>query len=713
MSRLDAGVSMAKEMEKASIYLTETVDAEAPPAPSSEHGELASTPAALYISSFAVEIQPILREIDAEMNGDGKLDTKEFGEILTQYVGLVKSAKTGDISLASFPPEIKQALKDFDLDGSGSISAQELATGARLYKESQQQVQRLTKIFVAVIFMMLLLLAAIGGLTYGMIEATKDQETAASGLTFVKGTTTPIASASASKTSSLFDAPKRSPEELASVKTLSLSDKAGIITYGWTITGYAKDTSLGSVTFHSARGDKILVTASKATATEACTPEAGKQICVGRKLVEMTQKDSRRLQEISGSGARGGGALYSTVTDEKPEGEGTRCDDGSMASGDYTCPVTCPSGHPEDCQMLMEGGAQTKKCECPSECPDEQESCYTASDGGVACDSVTHPFRESTPCQPMCSNWRDSKTGECMAYCDVPMTYEVMENNKEKDCPKRCPQHLEGDGNAWKTEWAWPDAQTPPEQLVERMCPKLCSDKTKTWGPDFHCQSLGPAPVVLGTAGHFVILAKAGITNVPQSSITGDVGVSPIAASAVTGFALVADSSNQFATEVQIVGKVYAADYAPPTPSMMTTAISDMETAYTDASSRVNPDFNEKNAGLLGGLTLEPGLYKWTTEVNIADDVTIRGSHNDTWIFQTTGSFYIAGAKRVILAGGAQAKNIVWVSAEEMTVGAGAHMEGIVIVKTAAKFLTGASFNGRVLSQTAVTLQKNAITQPV
>jgi hypothetical protein len=223
----------------------------------------------------------------------------------------------------------------------------------------------------------------------------------------------------------------------------------------------------------------------------------------------------------------------------------------------------------------------------------------------------------------------------------------------------------------------------------------------------------GPAPVNLGTAGNFVILAKAGITNVPTSTITGDIGVSPIAAASMTGFSLTADSSNQFATSAQINGKVLAANYASPTPSKMTTAISNMEAAYTDASSRANPDFNEKAGGLLGGLTLEPGLYKWTSSVAISDHVTIRGSHNDTWIFQITKSFNLAGAKNIILEGGAQAKNIVWVIAETMEVGAGAHMEGIVIVKTAAKFLTGASFNGRVLSQTAVTLQMNAITQPV
>ena len=58
-------------------------------------------------------------------------------------------------------------------------------------------------------------------------------------------------------------------------------------------------------------------------------------------------------------------------------------------------------------------------------------------------------------------------------------------------------------------------------------------------------------------------------------------------------------------------GKIYASNYAPPTPSIMTTAVSDMETAYTDAAGRTLPDYTEIGAGNIGGMTLAPGLYKW------------------------------------------------------------------------------------------------------
>ena len=82
--------------------------------------------------------------------------------------------------------------------------------------------------------------------------------------------------------------------------------------------------------------------------------------------------------------------------------------------------------------------------------------------------------------------------------------------------------------------------------------------------------------VNLRSAGDYVILAKSGISTVPPSVITGNLGVSPMAATFITGFSLIADSTNVFSTSAQVTGKVYAADYAVPTPSNLTTAIGDM-----------------------------------------------------------------------------------------------------------------------------------------
>ncbi|KAJ7253611.1 antifreeze protein [Mycena rebaudengoi] len=217
--------------------------------------------------------------------------------------------------------------------------------------------------------------------------------------------------------------------------------------------------------------------------------------------------------------------------------------------------------------------------------------------------------------------------------------------------------------------------------------------------------ALGPAGVNLHTAGNFAILSKAGVSTVPPSSINADVGVSPIAATGLTGFSLTLDSTGTFSTSTQVVGKLFAASYAAPTPATLAGAISDLITAFNDANGRVNPNFTNLASGHLDGLTLVPGLYKWTSSVSAAADFTIFGNSTDTWIFQVAGTLNIAAGKKSILAGGASAANIIWVVSGAVTVGAGAHLDGVILGKTSVTFLTGASLNGRILAQTSVALQ--------
>ena len=161
-----------------------------------------------------------------------------------------------------------------------------------------------------------------------------------------------------------------------------------------------------------------------------------------------------------------------------------------------------------------------------------------------------------------------------------------------------------------------------------------------------------------------------------------------------------------------MTGKIYAADYAVPTPSNLTTAVSDMETAYTDAAGRTLPDFTELGAGEIGGMTLVPGLYKWGTDVLITTDVTLNGGPNDVWIFQIAGGITQANGKSVILTGGALPKNIFWQSFGVVDLGTTAHFEGIILAQTAITLNTGATINGRLLSQTAVTLDSSTVVQP-
>jgi hypothetical protein len=222
----------------------------------------------------------------------------------------------------------------------------------------------------------------------------------------------------------------------------------------------------------------------------------------------------------------------------------------------------------------------------------------------------------------------------------------------------------------------------------------------------------GRSPIVLGIAGNFVILAKSGISTVPTSAVTGDIGVSPIDQTAITGFSETMDATNTFSKAPQVIGKIYAADYAPPTPTLMTAAVSDMEIAYTDAAGRTLPDFTELGAGEIGGLTLIPGLYKWGTDVLISTNVTLQGGPNDVWIFQISGGLTQAAAMRVILTGGALPKNVFWQTFGAVHIGTTAHFEGIILCQTSINLKTGASVNGRLFAQTAVTLDQNQVTQP-
>ena len=145
----------------------------------------------------------------------------------------------------------------------------------------------------------------------------------------------------------------------------------------------------------------------------------------------------------------------------------------------------------------------------------------------------------------------------------------------------------------------------------------------------------------------------------------------------------------------------------------MVAATNDVITAYNDAASRGPPDFLNLGGGEIGGRTLTRGVYKWTTSVTVtAADATISGSSTDVWIFQSTGFLSVANGKKVVLVGGALAKNVFWQVAGGANVGTTGHLEGIVLSKTTGVLQTGASMNGRILAQTAVTFQKATLTQP-
>ncbi|MES2376323.1 MAG: ice-binding family protein [Bacteroidota bacterium] len=219
-------------------------------------------------------------------------------------------------------------------------------------------------------------------------------------------------------------------------------------------------------------------------------------------------------------------------------------------------------------------------------------------------------------------------------------------------------------------------------------------------------------PINLGTANDFTILSETGITTTGVTAILGNIGSSPISSTAITGFGLIMATDNQSSHTPIVTGKVYGPDYAVPTPSKMTTAISDMETAFTNANGITDPQpLVEKYAGDISGQTLPAGLYKWSTNVLVTNaGVTLSGGPNDVWIFQIAQDLVVNNSAIITLAGGAQAKNVFWVVSGQATLGTYTNFSGIVISKTLISLNTGAKVTGKLFAQTAVTMIANTVT---
>jgi hypothetical protein len=217
--------------------------------------------------------------------------------------------------------------------------------------------------------------------------------------------------------------------------------------------------------------------------------------------------------------------------------------------------------------------------------------------------------------------------------------------------------------------------------------------------------------VDLGLAGGYAVLAKSGVSSVPPSSITGRLGLSPAAASYLTGFSLAADASNVFSTSSQVIGKVYAANYAVPTPSSLTTAVLDMQLAYSDAAGRT-AGTTGLGAGNVDRKVLAPGVYRWSSDVMVPTVVTLSGSATDVWILQVAGNLSMGNGSLIRLIGGARASNITWQVAGLVDLGMRSHAEGTFLSRSSITVATDAVVIGRLLAQTAVTLDHATIIEP-
>jgi hypothetical protein len=218
--------------------------------------------------------------------------------------------------------------------------------------------------------------------------------------------------------------------------------------------------------------------------------------------------------------------------------------------------------------------------------------------------------------------------------------------------------------------------------------------------------------VDLGSAAKFAVLAGSLVSNIPTSAVTGDIGLSPSAGSKITGFG-----------PAEVTGNVYTVDATGPAGSVpaasdLTAAKGDLTIAYNDAAGRTpvpEGPFLNPGAGDIGGMTLIPGLYKFTSTLAITgSDVTLDGGANDVWIFQIASDLNVANDIKVILAGGAQAANIFWQIGTSATLGTHAVVQGTLLADQSISLNTGATLDGRALASiAAITLASGStVTRP-
>jgi cytoskeletal protein CcmA (bactofilin family) len=233
--------------------------------------------------------------------------------------------------------------------------------------------------------------------------------------------------------------------------------------------------------------------------------------------------------------------------------------------------------------------------------------------------------------------------------------------------------------------------------------------------------------VDLGTAANYAILAEAGVSYTPTATVSstpkiiGNIGVSPAAASTITGFALDLPAGGAYSTSTLVTGAIYAPGYAPPTPANLTTAIGDKLAAYNAAAAMAtaggglaggSPGVACPNVGDLGGQTLTPGVYTCGSPLQISTglDLTLNGA--GVYIIKTTGTLTQAANTHVLLTGGALPQNVFWQVASTVSIGAGAHMEGNILSASNIALVTGATLKGRLYSATDIAMDANTVTQP-
>jgi hypothetical protein len=142
---------------------------------------------------------------------------------------------------------------------------------------------------------------------------------------------------------------------------------------------------------------------------------------------------------------------------------------------------------------------------------------------------------------------------------------------------------------------------------------------------------------------------------------------------------------------------------------MMTLAISDMEAAYTAANDLPPTHPVNFEAGILGGQTLTPGVWNWTTGVTIDSNLTLDGA--GTYVLQVAGTMELGAAAEILLTGGATVGNVIWTIAGAVTLHASSSFQGELLAQTSIAVQADATVTGRLLAQSQVTLIQDTVTE--
>lgn len=217
-------------------------------------------------------------------------------------------------------------------------------------------------------------------------------------------------------------------------------------------------------------------------------------------------------------------------------------------------------------------------------------------------------------------------------------------------------------------------------------------------------QSTAQTSPTLGVAESFSVLAKTTITNVPTSTISGDVGLSP------------ATGANIGLTASEVGGTIYAVDAFGPmgsvmNPGLLTTAINDMMTVFNGGTGvGIDQPCTTTYAGVQD-LTLVsplgPGVY-CADAFLLTGNLTLSGS--GVWIFKSAATLTTSAGSSVT---GGDPCNVWWRLVSDADIFPNSSIVGNILAGTSINMQNGASLNGRALAQAAVTLDANLISGPV